>query len=179
MNIKAVLRTYGMLRSLTDDESALLETLRRFTDTEREAFVEALGPQKVAKKSTGKRSSKSPAVGKLPRCANCNAWEINPIHDRTANHPDYHAFIAKSAGKSARASGMAAALNKSLQQQRQVTAIDDNEDDSRCTYKLGEDGGSLLICDALPDNNVHHKTTDPDYHQFQPATNAAHAGAGE
>jgi Ser/Thr protein kinase RdoA (MazF antagonist) len=41
MNIKSVLRIYSQLRNLTDDETALLETLRRFTDAEREAFVEA------------------------------------------------------------------------------------------------------------------------------------------
>ena len=32
MNIRNVLRTYSLLRQLTDDESALLETLRNATD---------------------------------------------------------------------------------------------------------------------------------------------------
>jgi hypothetical protein len=76
MNIRAVLRTYGMLRSLTDDESALLETLRRFTETEREAFVEALGPQKPATKR--KRSSKS--AGKSAK-AQSLASAIKPALD--------------------------------------------------------------------------------------------------
>lgn len=57
MNIRNVLRTYSLLRQLTDDESALLETLRNATDAEREMLVETLAPQK----STTKRAGKKPA----------------------------------------------------------------------------------------------------------------------
>lgn len=85
---------------------------------------------------------------------------------------------SKKAGKkSARASGMAAAISGSLQRGRGVvTGGDGNEDDGRCAYVITEDagdGGGPIVCDALPDNNVHHKRTDPDYHPFQPAASSA------
>lgn len=65
MNIRNVLRTYSLLRQLTDDESALLETLRGLNDAERESLVVALQPEKSTTKRTGKKSSKS--ASKSPR----------------------------------------------------------------------------------------------------------------
>lgn len=55
MNIKSVLRVYGQLRQLTDDESALLTTLRNLNDSEREQLVESLAPTK----GTGKGIKKT------------------------------------------------------------------------------------------------------------------------
>lgn len=55
MNIRNVLRTYSLLRQLTDDESALLETLRNATEAEREMLVETLAPQKLTAKRAGKK----------------------------------------------------------------------------------------------------------------------------
>lgn len=65
MNIRNVLRTYSLLRQLTDDESALLETLRNATEAEREMLVETLAQQRssttkrAGKKSSSKGASKS------------------------------------------------------------------------------------------------------------------------
>ncbi len=55
MNIRNVLRTYSLLRQLTDDETALLNTLRGLTDSDREQLVESLQPAK------GKKAVKRPA----------------------------------------------------------------------------------------------------------------------
>lgn len=64
MNLKLVLRTYSNLRQLTDDETALLETLRAMNDGEREMLVESLSPQpqkKSSKKAAGSGKSKRAA----------------------------------------------------------------------------------------------------------------------
>lgn len=58
MNIRNVLRTYSLLRQLADDESALLETLRGMSETERESLVVALQPEKATTKRASKKSSK-------------------------------------------------------------------------------------------------------------------------
>jgi len=66
MNLKNVLRTYGLLRNLTNDESALLETLRGLSESDREQLVESLSPGKVAgKRTTKKPSSKSPRASAM------------------------------------------------------------------------------------------------------------------
>ena len=119
MNIKSVLRVYSQLRNLTDDETTLLETLRAFTDAEREAFVEALQPQKVVKKASKKSSSKSPRASGMAaaikgnldqrRAADSNdgntpcgyVWPdqqtcVEPkssrLHDPTAGYAGYHEY---------------------------------------------------------------------------------------
>jgi hypothetical protein len=159
MNIKLVLATYSKLRQLTDDETALLETLRGLSDSEHEAVVQALAPQRA-----GSQASKQ-----VERCTHtyasgqpCNGAKRNIVH-HNANHIDYHEFTAKKAGKSARASGMAAQLNKSLKAQRQVTGgFADDTDAQRCTTTR-DDGKP---CGLLPDHNVHHLESAVGYHPF-------------
>lgn len=64
MNIRNVLRTYGLLRQLTDDESALLTTLRGMSDSERDLLVESLAPAKAkAKRKAGTKSRRASALG--------------------------------------------------------------------------------------------------------------------
>lgn len=58
MNLRNVLSAYSKLRQLTDDESALLETLRGLNDAERESLVLALQPEKTATKRAGRKSNK-------------------------------------------------------------------------------------------------------------------------
>lgn len=68
MNLRNVLRTYALLRSLTDDESALLETLRKLNDTERELLVGSLSPGRVVGKKAAKKSSaKSPRASGMAK----------------------------------------------------------------------------------------------------------------
>lgn len=121
MNIRNVLRTYSLLRQLTDDESALLETLRGATEAERQLLVETLSPQKMGTKRAGKKSSKgasksSRASGMeatLKRsleqqrqvtksndmddgfCAACNVQIGHNVH-HLESLPDYHPFQSKS-----------------------------------------------------------------------------------
>jgi hypothetical protein len=118
MNLRNVLRTYALLRSLTDDESALLETLRGLSESDREQLVESLSPSGGRKKKAAKKSS----------------------------------------SKSPRASGMAAALNRSLSQQRAVT-------EPICA-----------TCGNVEDY-VDHSEPSPSYHRFESSSSKAAAGA--
>lgn len=131
MNIRNVLRTYSLLRQLTDDESALLETLRNATDAERQLLVETLAPQKSSTKRAGKKS------------------------------------VSKGASKSPRASGMAAAINRSLSQQREVV-----KNDPACGYAFSDE----TVCNRIEDNPVHRK--DGGYAGYHPFVSPApRAGA--
>lgn len=120
MNLKLVLRTYSALRQLTDDESALLNTLRAMNDTERELLVESLQPQKAAGKKAAKArksASKSPRATSLSsviqrtpktkddddsssqQCSyqmgneTCDATISDPIHDESFGYTGYHTFV--------------------------------------------------------------------------------------
>lgn len=109
MNIRNVLKTYSLLRSLTDDESALLTTLRSMNDTERELLVESLAPSKGTKKASKKAvkgASKSarasslqqqiqattnkPHLGDGPICQVCSHTEDYEDHQQPSPH--YHEF---------------------------------------------------------------------------------------
>lgn len=104
MNLRNVLRTYALLRQLSDDESALLDTLRSLSESERDQLVETLSPVKVAKKAT-KKSSKSrraeslaeklkdtpkPHLGEGPVCQICSHTE--DYEDHAQPSPHYHEF---------------------------------------------------------------------------------------
>lgn len=56
MNLRNVLKVYGLQRQFSDDESALLKTLQSLNDTERDLLVDSLSPaqKKSSKKSAGK-----------------------------------------------------------------------------------------------------------------------------
>lgn len=86
MNIRQVLRTYSLLRQLTDDESALLETLRGLNDAERESLVVALSPDKVATKRASKKSSRS--ASKSPRAQSLSGVIQRTPKMRTNNNDD-------------------------------------------------------------------------------------------
>lgn len=126
MNLKLVLRTYSALRQLTDDESALLSTLRNLNDSEREQLVESLAPVKGTGKGIKKtrkprtksahQQSLSSAIQKAgkgrveddagdsdsDKCAKCNESMDHNLHHLKA-HPDYHEFVVSE--KLAAASG--------------------------------------------------------------------------
>src|SRR6476469_1447218 len=85
MNLRNVLRTYALLRSLTDDESALLETLRQLSESERELLVESLSPSKsTTKKAAKKSSSKSPRASGMARAIGDNLRQRRQSEDRCA-----------------------------------------------------------------------------------------------
>jgi len=88
MNLRNVLKTYSLLRSLTDDESALLETLRSLNDNDRELMVETLVPGKAAAK---KATKKPAATREYDHCLRCGMTKRDSSHKDQAS-PDYHEF---------------------------------------------------------------------------------------
>lgn len=124
MNLRNVLSAYSKLRQLTDDESALLETLRGLNDAERELLVESLSPASKGAKKPGKKGSSKPA------------------------------------SKSSRASGMAAAIAKSLSHGKPT----------------GE-GPICKICSHAEDYEDHSQPS-PHYHPFEPSGSTAQPARG-
>jgi hypothetical protein len=106
MNMKTVLRTYALLRQLTDDETALLNTLRSMSDSERELLVESLSPQKATRKrkATGGKSSRAASLAERiksatgnkplentgPKCVACG--HVEDYEDHQQPSPHYHEF---------------------------------------------------------------------------------------
>lgn len=159
MNWKLVLKIYGNLRQLTDDESALLNTLRAMNDTERELLVESLQPQK----SAGKKAVK--VERKVEHCVACDYTKRHAVH-KDSTRDDYHEFQPSSSAskKSQRAAGIKEQLNKNLSQQR-VT------DNHKCVYE--SDG---KICLGLEGDAIHDATMGyGGYHEFVPPAQSAAA----
>lgn len=128
MNYRLVLKTYTALRQLTDEESALLTTLRNMSESEQELMVETLSPQSKSAKKRGKKSAtKSRKASSLanqiqqrPRVATttplcvfvvnsetgetCNARDDDTIHDPTYSsshlfvHPDQETQVSAVGG---------------------------------------------------------------------------------
>lgn len=119
MNIRQVLKAFTALRQLTDDESALLETLRGATEAEREMIAETLLPQKTTAKRASKKSSKSAlksahgqsisnAIQRTAKsrvgdsdngdasgqCSDCGMTADMPIHDPDGGYLNYHPFVS-------------------------------------------------------------------------------------
>src|ERR1044072_1883405 len=113
MNLRNVLRVYGLLRQFNDDETALLQTLSSLSESERDQLVETLSPVKTATKKrkprTGAKSARAASLaeqikstGKAPRCVReiddngsltpCDALVDDPIHDKSAGYLGYHEF---------------------------------------------------------------------------------------
>lgn len=196
MNVRNVLKVYGLLRQLTDDESALLETLRAFTDSEREQFVEALAPVKA-----------TTATGKQPeRCTHvydsglvCGGAKRNIVHHNT-NHVDYHEFTTKKVVKSARASSLAEKIKGTAKGEAREprcvacyeTADHPNHDVENGGHEFTTDLAKRVnaaldgatppdpdteqrctatrdggrICDLLVDHNVHQMKSAMGHHEF-------------
>lgn len=160
MNIKLVLSTYSKLRQLTDDETALLETLRRMTDTERELLVETLSPQKQA----GKKTARKPAP---EHCVTRGAPQRDPSHK--LGSPDYHQYLASS--KSSSKSPRAQSLSGAIQRRAKMRASDDNDGSDpshlpQYCLAMVDDNGGEIACGKTADENIHHLRTNPDYHEF-------------
>jgi hypothetical protein len=131
VNLRNVLRAFTLLRQLTDDETALLSTLRSLSENERELLVESLSPQKPATKRKAGKSARAkslqtvvstarPNKPEIP-CAyvddsgnHCMEVESNPIHDATMGYRNHHEFqppksTATAAAKDDHYEGQAAA----------------------------------------------------------------------
>jgi hypothetical protein len=131
VNFKLVLKAYSTLRQLSDDESALLATLRDMNDSEREALVVAMQPERTTgkKKAAKKTGGKSPRASAMAatlgknlaqqraattetedglRCSHpigdgvpCDAGEHSPIHDKGLGYLNYHPFVSSSTARPA------------------------------------------------------------------------------
>lgn len=178
MNIRNVLRTYSLLRQLTDDESALLNTLRSLNDGERELLVESLSPgKKSTTKKAATKATKSKRATELsdtlrqraamktpagegdadndhePICSVCGNVESFTDHFKPAPH--YHPFASSS--PASRAAGQA------------TTATTNDDPNEYCRKEFP--GG--IVCDEPADANVHHLQTATGYHGFQSGKSAA------
>lgn len=110
MNIRNILRVYGLLRNFSDGETALLETLRSLTDSDREQMVETLAPAKVAvrKRKSRAKSQRAESLATAiqgrtkpapePRCVfpmsdgiPCTDGRHSPIHKENFGN-GYHPF---------------------------------------------------------------------------------------
>jgi len=110
---------------------------------------------------------------------------LNEINILEGNDPEWYGYFMerlspapvpvkaakrkrKLSKKSARASGMAERLKENRETQRQAVGTGDADLD------LCQRPG----CGLLADVNEHHMTTHPDYHEFQPAAQAAEVTGG-
>lgn len=156
MNLKNVLKTYSLLRQLSDDETALLNTLREMNDAERELLVESLQPEKSAK----------PERNQQARCTHiyssglvCNGVARNTVHHNT-NHLDFHQFTTEKQKKSKHAQSLEGAVRRTPK-----LKVDDDDD------------GFCAACHVQIGHNVHHLESLPDYHPFQSKSDAQSAAA--
>jgi hypothetical protein len=165
VNLRNVLKVYSLQRQFSDDESALLATLRGLSDSERDLLVESLQPTKGTGKGVKKRTR---ATG----------------------------------NRSARATGLAATLNKNLAQQRKpMCAIcgstdpddgDHGDGDSQHQFSTDVSGRLQMlmsngdkcafeidskVCKGLENDGIHDVTLGyVNYHEFVAPTQAASTG---
>lgn len=157
MNLRNVLRAYSHLRQLTDDESALLETLRAMNDSERELLVESLQDKPAAKKG-------SATTRVYEHCAQCDKTKGHSFH-KDSSSDGYHEFQSpqKSSSKSKKAA--------SLQRQIQGRATGSKD---RCVFSLQTGDDKYETCDAVENDPIHDETFGyAGYHPFQVAASPA------
>lgn len=160
MNSKQIIRALNALFQLDDEDRGLVLKLWNLSESDREAFVQALQVQPQGKATT-KAGKKDTDVKKrnLEHCGVCD-YTRRAAHHKDTSHKDYHEFQSGKP-KSQRAS--------SIQQQIQGRAKKAAVETGYCTY-LAEVNGGQEMCEAGADNSIH----DPlmgyaGYHEFQPA----------
>jgi hypothetical protein len=153
MQIRNVLKVYSLLRNFTDDETALLETLRSLTDSDREQLVESLAPVKVTKKAATTKT--------YERCAQCGNTRRHGFHNDATND-GYHEFQAAvaPAKKSSRATSLATAISGTAKPATPVV-----------------DGPMCTAC-GHPEDYEDHAQPSPHYHEFEAAGVKANTAAG-
>lgn len=150
MNLRNVLRTYALLRQLSNDESALLETLRGLSEGERELMVQELSPGAAVKKKVVKKPA---TTRQYDSCLRCGTTKRDSSHKDQAS-PDYHEFQS-SKPKSQRAASLAEQIK------------------STGKPHLGE-GPVCTICSHTEDYEDHAQPS-PHYHPFAPPCSARSA----
>lgn len=154
MNLRTVLRTYGLLRQLTDDETALLNTLRGMNDGERELLVESLSPEKIKRrKPNSKQRSDVRCIASLISAAGtpyiCKERKDHLVHDPYGQQVGFHQFEPPQRGsKSPRAASLATAIQG--------------------TAKPQPASGPLCAICAHEEDYEDHAQPSPHYHPFAP-----------
>lgn len=158
MSYRDVLKIFKLERELTDDETALLNTLRGMSESEREMLAETVGPVKVSKPATKQQQRK------IEHCEVCNYTRRAAVH-KDSSLSDYHGFVSPSlsaAKKSARASSIAGRLGgatgSALAGQANKPLLCDFSIDGKVCH--GEAG------DAIHDESMGYA----GYHEFQSAS---------
>lgn len=121
-------------------------------------------------------------------CLRCGTTKRDSSH-KDQSSPDYHEFQSSKDNdapkKSARASGMAAQLNKQLDGRRKEPEIGGFADDTdmvRCTYQYPKDGpvNSGMVCGELSTDTIHDKSFGyAGYHAYQPPASSAAGASGD
>lgn len=164
MSYKDVLKIFKLERELSDNETAFLNTLRQMSDADRELLAETLGLPMKAKVSKAKTKH-------FQKCGTCGISK-RAAHHRDVNHRDYHEFDSGGAAgvteqkKSKRASELAEKVR---------SAVGGAKTPSDDTFNMDD----LCKCGHMVDHNVHHKTTDPEYHHFESSQSEAAAATGD
>lgn len=160
MSYKDVLKIFKLERELSDDESALLNTLREMSDTDRELLAETLGPPVKGK------VGKTAATRKIEHCEICD-YTRRAVHHKDIGHKDYHEFQPSFDGprklKSARASSLAEKI---------AGTASGNSKPALCTFEI--DG---KVCKGSENDGIHDATMGyAAYHEFQPSVASAASG---
>jgi hypothetical protein len=138
----------------------LIELFHGLTSDQQALFLDQVDPQPDEEEKPAKKARKATVVRK-GQCAACDYLKAAPIH-HDSKLVGYHVYQPT---RSRRASGMAVALNKSPQQQRQSAGL--------CTY-VSEDGDDPAACGEPGGSGIH----DPamgyrNYHPFAPPAQSA------
>jgi len=167
LNLRNVLRTYSLLRALTDDESALLETLRGMNDTERELLVETLVPGKmVTKKAVKKGAGKSQRASGMAETLKKNLDSQRRVaKSPDDNDPNEHCqkefdggFVCDEAA------------DANVHHLRGATGYHEFEVGELGVPKIVQVGPSDICskkgCGLRYDDQAHHQTVRENYHPF-------------
>lgn len=156
-----------------DEVQRAVDYVNALSEDVRLALMDRLWPEpEPAKKPQKKSSKKTGGKGGGVRCTYvygsgvpCNRMAATTVHVNE-QHVDYHEFQPPKSSKSARASGLGAAIDHNLSQRRREAMED----------ITGESKEPCAKCSLRADANIHHLQTQDDYHEFQPP--AAHAASG-
>lgn len=188
---------YARLKSeLSADELKLADLLVAITESDRLAIIELWGMK-------SKPASKPATKRVIEKCASDNLGYDCGLTRRAAIHKDvnvdgYHEFRQPElSSKSKRASLLAGAIKKATGKEPRCVACFETRDHTEHDVANGghefttdlagrvnevldghndDDYSPCAKCGELSDNNVHHKRTDVDYHEFVGSETAVGVG---
>lgn len=205
MSYREVLRIFKLERDLSDNETAFLNTLRQMSEGERELLAETLGPPVKSKSTKPATKRVIEKCAHFVDGETCGLTRRAMIH-QVPTAAGFHEFeqslqSSSSSSKSKRASSLAGAIKKTDKEPRCVVcheirdhaehdvANGGHEFTTDLAKRMNEvldrhnlDGGvhrmrcTMENCGAYADDNIHHLTTHPTYHEFVGGETAVGAG---